>query len=122
MTTNQAELLLYFSIIICGLPLLFLVHSKWASSAVFAYVLTACIFGVVLIGEYPPFGSIWFWKAVPLIITVHATIVAGLIYLDMKVPAINRGPRGGYGILLVTFVAESKLFHGIIDKLGPQAK
>jgi hypothetical protein len=108
-------------VVCCGLPLLFL-HEAWANSALIGYSLTAVLFGILLIGEYPPFGTGWFWKTIVPVIIVHSMVVLGLVTLTLEFPEINRLPRVVYGLLGIILVAEWRLALRIIGTFGPKGE
>lgn len=43
-----------------------------------ACLLTGLLFGLLLLGEYPPFGTAWFWKAMVPIVAIHLAILGAL--------------------------------------------
>jgi hypothetical protein len=43
-----------------------------------AGLLTGLLFGLLLLGEYPPFGTAWFWKAMVPIGAIHLAILGVL--------------------------------------------
>jgi hypothetical protein len=111
---------LRIAVVVCfGLPFLFL-HVAWANAALIGYSLTAVLFGVLLIGEYPPFGTNWFWKTMVPIIIVHSVVVVGLVTLTLEFPEINRLPRVAYGLLAVIVAAEWRLALRILETFEPK--
>lgn len=102
-----------------GIPFLFL-HAIWANAALVAYSLTAGLFGILLLGEYPPLGTRWFWRAIIVIGTIHSAIIVGLIALNLAVPAVNRLPRVLYGLLGVVLILEWRLSLRIIEACEPR--
>ena len=106
-------------VVCCGLPLLFL-HVAWASAALIGYSLTAVLFGILLIGEYPPFGTRWFWKATIPIVVFHSALVLGLVVLNLEIPEMNRLPRVAYGLLGIIAVIEWRLSLRVIAAFRPK--
>ena len=108
-------------IVICcvGSPLFFL-HYTWANMALQAYLLTALLFGMLLVGEYPPLGSRWFWKTIVPLMTLHSVVVAGIITANLRIPGINRSPRVLYGFLGVIGVLEWRLFLSVAEISRPK--
>lgn len=100
-------------------PLLFFVHSRWVHAALLAYVLTAIFLGIALAGDFPPFGSRWFWKATVLMVIVHTAVLVGLVWLDLRFPTLNRTPRVFYGFVGAICLLEGKLCQYIIDMFDP---
>jgi hypothetical protein len=108
-------------VVCCGLPLLFL-HVAWANAALIGYSLTAVLFGILLIGEYPPFGTGWFWKTMVPIIIMHLAVVFGLVLVTLGFPEINKLPRVVYGLLAVVLVVEWRLALRIIETFEPKSE
>ena len=102
-----------------GLPLLFF-QGAWARLTLEGYLLTALLFGALLVPEYPPAGTRWFWKAMLPIAIIHLAVVFGLVTLSLEVPEINRLPRMVFGFLSVTLVAEWRLSLLIIETFEPR--
>lgn len=114
-SSYKARLVLF----VCGgLPFLFL-HNQWANSALMAYSLTAGLFGILLLGEYPPYGTRWFWKAIFAVVLLHSAILAALTVLNLEIPAINKLPRVVYGFLGIVLVAEWRLSIFLIEACEP---
>lgn len=101
-----------------GAPLLF-VHVRWATAGFIAYTLSAAFFGIAMPGEYPPFGTKWFWRTMPLILVIHSAIVWGLVILDLDVPQIHSLPRILYGFLAVIVMLEWKVALWLLDLWRP---
>jgi|SRR5580704_16476074 hypothetical protein len=107
-------------LVLCGaIPFFFFLSTGWARAALLGYLLTGLLFGVVLVGDYPPFGTSWFWKAMIPIVLVHSAIVFGLVWLDLNLPEINRMPRWLYGFAVLILVLEVQLSGRIIDAFQP---
>ena len=51
---------------------------------------------------------------------VHAGVVSGLVWLNIKVPYVNRMPRALYGFAALILVVEWRLAIRLIEALGPQ--
>lgn len=108
------------AIVLCGaIPFLFFWHRTWAPAALLGYSMTALFFCVALAGEYPPFASKWFWRAMLPIILIHCSLVTSLIWLDLEVPYINRMPRALYGVAAILLTAQWRLSLRIIDAYDP---
>src|SRR5438445_13736065 len=88
-----------------GVPLLF-VNAIWAKPAFIVYALTFGFFGILMSGEYPPSGTRWFWRAMPVIVLLHSAIVVGLVMVDLEVPGVQGLPRILFGFLTVVAVLE----------------
>jgi len=116
MTGNTLRIVLVVS---GGVPLLF-VHASWATTALIGYSLTAVLFGILLIGEYPPLGSRWFWKAMIPIIIIHSAIVFGLVLLNLEIPEMNRLPRVVYGFLGIVVAVEWYFSLHIVEAFRPK--
>ena len=104
-----------------GLPFLFF-QAAWARLTLEGYLLTALLFGALLVPEYPPVGTRWFWKAMLPIAIMHSVIVFGLVMLSLQVPEINRLPRMVFGFLSVILVAEWRLSLRIIETCEPRGE
>jgi hypothetical protein len=104
-----------------GLPLLFF-PGTWARLTLEAYFLTAFLFGALLVPEYPPVGTRWFWKAILPIAVMHSAVVFGLVMLSLEIPEINRLPRMVFGFLAVILVAEWRLALRIIETFEPRGE
>jgi hypothetical protein len=100
-------------------PLLFFLHASWVRSALLGYLLTALLFGFVLVPTYPPLNTAWFWKAMIPITVFHSAIIFGLVWLDLKIPEVNKMPRALYGFAAIILVIEWRIAVRIIDALQP---
>lgn len=107
------------AILAAGIPLLF-VNAVWAKPAFVVYALTFGFFGILMNGEYPPFGTRWFWIAVPLIILLHGAIVLGLVMVDLEVPGVQGLPRILFGSLAVIGVIEWRIALWILNVSRPK--
>jgi hypothetical protein len=109
-----------FVLVLCGAaPFFFFLGTGWARAALLGYLLTACLFALLLVPDYPPVGTAWFWKAMVPIIVVHSAIVFGLVWLDLKVPEMNSMPRMLYGFAGMFLVIEWRLSLRIIGVSQP---
>src|SRR6266699_4008407 len=89
--------------VVCGgLPLIVL-HKH---EALVVYSLTAVLFGIALVGEYPPFGTRWFWQAISTIIIFHIAIVLMMLMATSRIPVINGLPRLLFGVVAVVTLVE----------------
>jgi hypothetical protein len=103
------------ALVLCSaIPFLFFWHARWMPSALLGYLLTALLFGVALVGEYPPLFSGWFWRAIVPIVIIHFATVFGLVWFILKISFINRMPRALYGFAAIILVAEWRLSLRII--------
>jgi hypothetical protein len=110
-------------VILCSaIPFLFFWHKTWMQAALLGYLMTALFFCVVLAGEYPPFASKWFWRAMVPIILVHCSLVASLVWLDFAVPYLNRLPRALYGLATILLTAEWRFAMYLIDASDPSTE
>ena len=104
-----------------GLPLLF-INAAWASLALKAYLLTTLLFGALLVPEYPPVRSGWFWKATLSIAVMHLLILVGLVAVSLEVPEVDELPRMMYGVLALVLVLEWRLSVRIIQLCEPNGE
>jgi hypothetical protein len=103
-----------------AIPFFFFLHTGWARAALLAYALTAFLFGLLLVPDYPPVGTSWFWKAIIPIGALHSAIVFGLVWLNLSIPEMNRLPRMLYGFVGIILMAEWWLSRRIIDASQPR--
>src|ERR1700692_731006 len=107
-------------LILCGgAPFLFL-ETSWANAAMLGYLLTGLFFGFLLVGDYPPFGTSWFWKVMIQIVVLHSSIVFGLVWLDLNIPMINKLPRMLLGFAGIILLIEWRLSLRIISARQPE--
>jgi hypothetical protein len=92
-------------------------HSIWPDFFAQAYLLTAGVFGVLMLGHYPDFGARWFWRSMIPIFTMPTGVIAGLFAvtvqtasLDPKLPA-----RMVYSLIGGACVIEWRICLFIID-------
>jgi len=97
-----------------GVPLLF-VKAVWAKPAFIVYALTFGFFGILMNGEYPPFGTRWFWKAMPPIALLDLAVVTGLVMVDLMVPGVQGLPRILFGFLAIIGVIEWRVALWILE-------
>jgi len=108
-------------LILCGaVPFLLFLNSNWAHAALLGYMLTACLFGLLLVPEYPPLGTRWFWKSMIPIFVLHAAVIGALVWLNLSVPEMNRMPRMLYGYAGFVLVVEWQLAKRIVDACQPK--
>jgi len=105
---------------ICGALPFFFLHTFWANAALVVYSMTAGLFGILLLGEYPPVGTSWFWRAILAIISLHSVVVLGLAVLNLEIPVMNKLPRLLYSLLGIVVVAEWRLSLRIIEASEPK--
>jgi hypothetical protein len=101
------------AIISPGIPFLFM-NNRWAKATFIAYTLTAGLFGILMVGEYPPVETRWFWKALPPIVIIHCVIVTGLVMLDLDLAWIHSLPSILFSVLGVIGILEWRLSLRII--------
>jgi hypothetical protein len=108
MKANQWDTIRYVLITCGGVPFVVFIFigKDWAHAALLGYLLTACLFGLLLAGEWPAVGTSSFWKAIIPITVAHSAIICGLVYVDLNVPEINRMPRMLYGFATIIFAIE----------------
>jgi hypothetical protein len=108
-------------LVLCGAgPFLFFLDKSWGIAAFLGYLLTGLFFGFLLVGEYPPVSTTWFWKAMIPIVVLHGAIVFGLVWLDFNVPVINELPRVLLGFAGIIIVLEWRLSLRIISACQPK--
>jgi hypothetical protein len=105
-----------------GLPLLF-VHTSWATALLQSYLLTAFLFGVLLVPEYPSPKAHWFWKAILVVVAIHMAVVVVLVNVDLEWATVL-GPvvpaRMAYALLGVILVAEWRVALYVIEGFEPK--
>jgi hypothetical protein len=107
-------------LVFCGAtPLLYFWRTQWVHAALFGYLPTGLLFGVLLVGEYPPIGTSWFWKSIIPITAGHSAITFGLVLLSWDVPYVNRWPRALYGLASIMLAVEYYLSSSLIEALDP---
>jgi hypothetical protein len=110
-------------VVLCGaVPFFFFLQTDWARAALLAYLPTACLFGVLLVADYPPVSSAWFRKAMIPIIAMHAAIISGLVWLNLSIPELNKMPRMLYGFVGVIVLVEWRLSRYIIEVFHPSRR
>jgi hypothetical protein len=103
-----------------AVPFFFFLSTNWARAALLAYILTACFFGLLLVPDYPPFGTSWFWKAMIPIVVFHGLVIFGLVWLNLNIPEMNRLPRMLYGFAGIILMIEWGLSLRIINTCQPK--
>jgi len=107
-------------LVLCGAaPFFFFLHTKWARPALLVYLPTACLFGVLLVADYPPVRSGWFRKAIIPMVAIHLAIISGLVWLNLSIPELNKMPRMLYGFAGIILLVEWRLFRYIIEVFQP---
>ncbi len=101
-----------------GLPLLF-VNGSWGKPTYIVYALTYSFFVILMNGEYPPTGTRWFWRSIPLIVLLHFAIVAGLIAALLEIPGAEGLPRILFGFLTIVVFFEWRAALWILDTVRP---
>jgi hypothetical protein len=119
MTIDRKDTIRFVLLLCSAVPFFFFLQTSWVRTALLGYLLTACLFGLLLVPDYPPVSTSWFWKALIPIITIHSAIILGLVWLDLRVPEINRMPRMLYGFAAMIVVIEWRLSLRIIETLQP---
>jgi hypothetical protein len=108
-------------IILCGtIPFFFFLDKSWGHAALLGYSLTAFFFGLLLVPDYPSLGTSWFWKTMIPIVVAHLGIVFGLVWLDLRLPEINRMPRWLYGLATLILFLEDYVATRFIHALRPK--
>jgi hypothetical protein len=92
--------------VLCGAIPFLLSNRYWANAALIGYSLTTVLFGILLVGEYPPLGTSWFWKSVISIVIFHFLVVFGLVSLNLEIPELDSLPRIIYGFLALVVAGE----------------
>jgi len=107
-------------LVLCGaVPLLYFWHAQWIHAAILSYLLTAGLFGVVLVAMYPPYGTSRFWKSIIPIVVGHTVIMSALVWVDLKFPYINMWPRALYGSAFIILTIEWRLAILLIEAIEP---
>ena len=119
MTIDRKDTIRFVLLLCSAVPFFFFLQTSWVRTALLGYLLTACLFGLLLVPDYPPVRTSWFWKALIPIITIHSAIILGLVWLDLRVPEINRMPRMLYGFAAMIVVIGWRLSLRIIETLQP---
>ena len=84
-------------------------HGTWPRYFIMAYVLTAGLFGILMSGEYPPFASRWFWKAMLPIFVLHGAILVALFKISAvssSIVPIALPARTVYGFIGILIILE----------------
>ena len=108
------------ALVVCGaIPLLF-VHSAWGNPTLVVYSITAVLFGILLVGEYPKFGTRSFWCAMPLILGMHVAIALGLAVVVIEFSNVVKLPRILFGFLGLIAFAEWWVAIRIVEICEPR--
>ena len=108
-------------LILCGtVPFFFFLDTRWGHAALLGYAITAFFFGLLLVPDYPPLGTNWFWKTMIPIVAVHSGVVCGLVWLDLNIPEVNRMPRWLYGLAAVVLFLEAYVAGRFIETCQPR--
>ena len=126
MKSVNGEGVLVYILFACGAAALVLwrisIHSTsaWPDFFLQAYLLTGGLFGVLLIGEYPDFGSATFRKSMIPIFAMHAAVLVALVMISEVSTVIDPGlpTRIVYGFVGVTCVLEWRVCLWIIEAVG----
>ncbi len=116
----KLNLALRIWLVVAGAIPWLLIHAAWANAVLVAYSMTAVLFGILLIDEFPPVGSAQFWRAVIPTTLVHLALVMGLVVFILKVPSINQLPRIVFGLLGIIVAIEFRVALRIIH--GPTVR
>lgn len=119
MTIDRKDTIRFIVVLCSAAPFFFFLQTSWVRAALLGYLPTACLFGLLLVPDYPPVGTRWFWRAMIPIIVVHSAIIFGIVWLNLKFPDINRMPRMLYGFAGTMIFIEWRLCQRIIDALQP---
>jgi hypothetical protein len=119
-TTNRKDTIRLVLILCSATPFLFFLHTAWGHAALLGYLMTALLFGLGLVGLYPPVGTSWFWKAIVPIVLLHSAIISGVVWANLNVPEMNRLPRMLYGFAAIILVGEWWLSQRIINVFQPK--
>jgi len=105
---------------VCGaLPFVF-IDTPWAHVGCAVYALTGVMFCILLVGEYPPLGSRWFWKSMFPIIALHLLVLSAVTAAILLVPEINKLPRFLYALIGIVGAAEYRISSRILDFFRPK--
>ena len=104
-------------LVICGAVPFILSNATWSKPLLMVYLLTAVLFGILLVGEYPEVGTTSFWKSLVITGALHLVVVLGVLTLNLRFPEVNRLPLVAYGGVAFLIVIEWKLFLRIIECL-----
>jgi hypothetical protein len=112
-------------LIVCiGLPLLFM-HAAWATPALHAYLLTALLFGLLLVPDYPHPETPGFRRTIFLILVTHSAVLMGIVELDLKWGTIVgqfMSARMAFGLLGIALMLEWRVALRIIGARAPESE
>ncbi len=115
-------------VVCCGLAPLVIwnvrTNSVWPNIWMAAYAQAAVLFGIALVGNYPPVRSLWFVKSMGLILLMHVVIQLAIAKLALFLASVDiRVPtRMFYGLVSAVVLAEGYLSFRIFDLFEPNRK
>ena len=107
--------------IFCGFAPLFYFdvfrHAIWGRPALYAYLATAILFGILL--EYPAINTGLFWKLILPIVALHAAIIAGIVWVTFTFRLVRGLPGIALGIIVTLVMFEWRIAKWIIRASAP---
>lgn len=93
----------------------FFLDGVWVNLALKIYLLTALLFGWLLVDSYPPFATARFLKVMTLVVPGHLVVLALVVWVSLKFPGLDHLPRAEYGVLSVILAFEAKMSWRILE-------
>jgi uncharacterized membrane protein YhhN len=110
-------------VLAAGSPLYFLVWKdlQWAEIALKVYLVTAIVFGYILLfSERKSLKRRWLWAGMIPLLIVHAVVMYGLVRFNETFPQIDRFPVATYGLLVQVMVVEVVILCFILNRFRPK--
>ena len=95
-------------------------HAPWFPAVLSLHVSTAMLFGILLVGEFPDFGTCGFWRTVLPVVIVHLLVMVGLVFLSLNLQDLHKLPRVMLGLVGIIVMIEWRLSLFLIAVLGPK--
>jgi hypothetical protein len=98
--------------------------TSWTDFFMQTYLLTGGLFGVLLLSDYPPFGSWWFWKTMLPISGIHLVVLGTLLEITIETAPLKLQlpTRMIYGAVGVVAVLEWWISLRIIAFFSPKTE
>jgi hypothetical protein len=106
-----------------GSPLYVLVwkDQQWAEIALKVYLVTACVFGYILLfSERKSLKERWLWLGMIPLLIFHSVAMYGLVLFNEAFPQIDRFPVATYGMLVPLMTLEGVILFLILDRFRPE--